>query len=118
MKNTRGCERRRQQTTADIIQQVRNAVQDELAGAPASFDLEELDRIEESVISETQRVIDTLSLEEMEYEAALAFQIAKARLGTNRQINERRPSNGGCVMKIEFDPLTSYPLDELVYLMN
>jgi hypothetical protein len=116
MKNTRGRERRRQQTTADIIQQVRNAVQDELAGAPASFGLEELEGIEESVITNTQRVVAGLSIEAMESEAALSLHVANARLETNHRINERRPSSGGCVMKMEFDPLLAFPADELVHL--
>ena len=117
MKNTTVRQHRRQQTTADIIQQVRNAVQDELAGAPASLGLEELEGIEESVIANTQRVVDGLSTEAMESEAALPLHIANARLETNRRVNERQPSSGRCVMKMEFDPLNAYPVDEQVHLM-
>lgn len=107
MKNATDHERRHEQMACDIIQQIRNAVQDELAGAPASFAFEELERIEESVISETRRVIDELSFEEMQSEAALAFHIANARFDTNRRVNKAWPSAGASVlMKIEGDPFT------------
>ncbi|MGD1095524.1 MAG: hypothetical protein ABSB35_26455 [Bryobacteraceae bacterium] len=86
--------RRREEMTADIEQQVRNAVQDELAGAPLSFDCDELERIEESVMSHTQHVLGALSFEEMQSEGALLSHIANARLDTTRRINERRPSSG------------------------
>lgn len=82
-------QQRREQMTEDIVQQVRHAVQEELTGAPSSFTFEELERIEECVMSHTHRVVNALSFEEMQSEGALLSHIAQARLDTNRKLNGR-----------------------------
>ena len=83
-------QRHRDQLTADILQQVRNAVQDELAGAPESITLDELGQIEQTVMAHTQHVVDALSIDEMQSEGALLSHIASARTDTNRLIGGRR----------------------------
>jgi hypothetical protein len=85
-------QQRREQMTTDIIQQVRNAVQEELAGAPESFSFDELEQIEQMVLSHTQQVVDALSVDEMGSEGALLAHIANARTDANRLIRDRQPS--------------------------
>ena len=85
--------RRRKEMTDDIIQQVRNAVQDEVAGAPESISFDELERIEQNVMSHTQLVVDALGYEEMQSEGALLTHIANARSETNKLLRDRRSSS-------------------------
>src|SRR5580704_13287691 len=77
---------RRKEMTDDIIQQVRDAVREELADAAVAFRREELDDIEESLLAHTRLVMDALSSDEMQSEGALLGHIANARLETNRLI--------------------------------
>jgi hypothetical protein len=84
-------QRRRKEMTDDIIQQVRDAVREELADAAVAFRREELDNIEESLLAHTRLVVDALGYEEMQSEGALLSHIANARLETNRLIGQRRP---------------------------
>jgi hypothetical protein len=81
-------QRQRAKLTADILQQVRNAVQDELADAPESFGFEELESIEEIVLSDSQHIVEALSVQEMQSERALVAHIARARTSANRLIRE------------------------------
>jgi hypothetical protein len=84
-------QRRRQEVTDDIVERVRNAVQEELANAPKSLEREDLESIEEHVLDHTRLVVDALSFEEMQSEGALLSHIANARCDTNRLMRERRP---------------------------
>jgi hypothetical protein len=81
-------QRRREQLTADILQQVRNAVQDELADAPEAITCDELEEIEQTVMSHTERVVDALGIQEMQSERALLAHIESARTNANRLIRE------------------------------
>ena len=81
---------RRQGVTDDIIQQVRDAVREELAGTGESFTVKVHEEIEEIVMSHTQQVVDALSYDEMQSEGALLSHIADARRDTQRLIRERR----------------------------
>lgn len=84
-------QRRRNETTDDIIQQVRDAVRDELADAPESFRREGLEAIEETVLAHTHLVVAALGFEELQSEGSLLSHIANARVETNSLIRERRP---------------------------
>jgi hypothetical protein len=86
--NHYGPQDQREQLNADILQQVRNAVQDELAGAPESFGLDDLERIEESVMSHSQVVVAALGIAEMQSVRALPALIAIARADAVRLIGE------------------------------
>lgn len=82
---------RRKEITDDIIEQVRDAVREELADAPASFTREQLEEIEESVLAHSRLIMDALSFDEMQSGGALLSHIANARYETNRLMRERRP---------------------------
>jgi hypothetical protein len=88
-------QRHRERMSRDIIQQVRNAVQDELAGASASFEFEDLEQIEESVMSHTQQVVDALSYDEMQSKRGLSLHVENACIDTTRRINELRLAHHG-----------------------
>jgi hypothetical protein len=88
-------QRRRQEVTNDIIERVREAVQEELAEAPGSFSREQLEAIENEIMSHTQQVVDALGFAEMQSEGALFSHIADARCDTGRLLRERRGSSGG-----------------------
>jgi S-adenosylmethionine:diacylglycerol 3-amino-3-carboxypropyl transferase len=79
----------RQELTDDIIEQVREAVREEMADAPESFSPETLEGIEDSVLAQTQLVVDALSFEEMQSEGGLLSHLANARVETNRLIRDR-----------------------------
>jgi hypothetical protein len=87
-------QRRRKEMTDDIIQRVRDAIHEELAGAPQNFNVSELEEIDRTILGHTQQVVDALSTEEMRSEGALLSHIANARTETNRRIRERRPTDG------------------------
>ncbi len=78
----------REQLTADILQQVRSAIQDELADAPESFSFEESEVVEQTVMSHTQLVVAALGISEMQNEGALLAHIANARADASRLIRE------------------------------
>lgn len=84
-------QRHREQLTAAVLQQVRDAIQEELAYAPASFSPEELEAIEDALMSNTLQIVDALSIEEMHSTGALVSHIANARQETSRMIRDRRP---------------------------
>ena len=79
----------RQELTDDIIEQVREAVREELADAPATLRPVDLEAIEDSVLAQTQLVVDALSFEEMQSEGGLLSHLANARVETNRLIRDR-----------------------------
>ena len=81
----------------DIIQQVREAVRDELTDAPECFSREQLEEIENEIMSHTQQVVDALGFDELQSQGALLSHIANARWDTGRLMRERRePDGGGC----------------------
>jgi hypothetical protein len=84
----------RKEMIDDIIQRVREAIQEELAFAPKPFRREELESIEESVLGHTRLVVDALSIDEMGSEGALLSHIANARWETQRLMRDRRPTVG------------------------
>lgn len=83
-------QRRRQEMTDDIIERVREAVQEELTDATAGFSREQLEEIEKEIMSHTQQVVDALGFDEMQSEGALLSHIANARWDTGRLLWERR----------------------------
>jgi hypothetical protein len=87
-------QRRRKEMTDDIIQRVRDAVQEKLADAPDPFRSDDLDAIEDTVLAHTRQVVDALSIEEMGSEGALLSHIANARWETQRLMRERPPTGG------------------------
>jgi hypothetical protein len=89
-------QRLRQEMTDDIIQRVLEAVREELTDATAGFSREQLEEIEEDIMSHTQQVVDALGFDEMGSERALFAHIADARWDTARLIRERwMPKDAG-----------------------
>jgi hypothetical protein len=86
-------QRRRELLTAEIIEQVRAAVLEELADAPASWSRAQFEEIEQSVLAHTRLVVDALGFEEMKSEGAKLSHIANARWETQRLIRERRAAS-------------------------
>ena len=84
-------QRRRKETADDIIQQVREAIQEELADAPESFGPEDLESIEETILTHTRLIMDALSFNEMQSECALLSHLADARLETIRLMRDLHP---------------------------
>lgn len=87
-------QRIRKELTEDIIEQVRDAIWDELADAPVCLSREDLDAIEEAVMSHTRLVVESLGFEEMKSECARLSHVANARSEAERLIRERRPPTG------------------------
>jgi hypothetical protein len=87
-------QRRRQEMTDNILLQVREAVLEELEGAPESFSREELEAVENEILAHTQTVVDALGFDEMGSERALLSHVANARSDTNLLVRERlAPAN-------------------------
>jgi hypothetical protein len=81
----------KEQTAEDITQQVRNEIEDTLLmHAPDHWQEEELDRIEENVLSHTRQVVDALSTSELQSAGALDRHIEQAVAETKRLIHERK----------------------------
>jgi hypothetical protein len=83
--------RQREQLTADVIDRVRQAIQEELAGAPQAINADDQEEINRTILDHTRRVVEALSIDEMGSEGALLSHIANARTETNRRIREHRP---------------------------
>ena len=81
-------QRRRKEMTDDIIQRVRDAVQEELAGAPQAINADDQEEIDQAILRHTQQVVDALSFDEMQSEGALLSHIADARCETRRLLRE------------------------------
>ena len=81
---------KRETLTADITQQVRCYVQDELALAPEEMAIETLEEIEETVMGQTRLILDSLTSEELTSEGAMVLHIQNAVDDTRRLIRDRR----------------------------
>jgi hypothetical protein len=69
----------RDQLESDIVQQVRNEVDDALLQyAPTTWSEERLDEIEKHVLNHTQLVLDALSTSELQSQGALQTHICHA----------------------------------------
>ena len=79
MNNKTDSQSRRDTLTADIIEQVRNAIHEELLFAPQSLTDDGREAIEDDILTQSRIVVDALSTEEMTSEGALLSYIASAR---------------------------------------
>jgi len=84
----------RKEITADILQRVRRAVQEEFVGTPQTLTFRELNEIKRAMLGSTRRIVDALSFDEIRSEGALLNYIVSARIETNRRIRELRPPVG------------------------
>ena len=101
MNNKTDSQSRRDTLTADIIEQVRNAIHEELLFAPQSLTDDGREAIEDDILTQSRIVVDALSTEEMTSEGALRSHITNARWDTTRLIRDWRPPDGsGDVAKI------------------
>jgi hypothetical protein len=83
----------REQIKTDIMEQVRNEVQDTLLHhAPDHWQEKELDLIETAVLDHTRLVLDALSISELQWPGALDQHIEQAVAETKRLIHERGDS--------------------------
>ena len=82
---------RRKTLTADVIERVQSAIQEELEAAPQSLTEERREAIEEQVLAHTRLLLDALSVDEMLSEGALFSHIANARFDVSRLIHQQRP---------------------------
>ena len=82
-------QRQRKQMSDDIVLRVREAIREELAGAPKTVPATELEKIEQTILDHTQQVVQALNTEEMQSERALLNHIANARWEAQRSIRER-----------------------------
>ncbi len=94
MNNKTDSQSRRDTLTADIIEQVRNAIHEELLFAPQSLTDDGREAIEDDILTQSRIVVDALSTEEMTSEGALLSHIANARWDTTRLIRDWRPPDG------------------------
>jgi hypothetical protein len=94
MNKTTDRQSRRDTLTAGIIEQVRNAIQEELAFAPQSLTDQSREEIENEVLTHSRMVVDALSTEEMTSEGALLSHIANARCDTVRYMRDWRTPKG------------------------
>jgi hypothetical protein len=73
----------------DILEQVGNEIQEAiLLHAPESWSQEKRDAIEESVLAETQMILDALSTTELQSDAALQRHIGRVIAETRRLIHQ------------------------------
>jgi len=87
-------QRQREQLTEEILQQVQDAIREELDDAPESVSRQDREAIEETVLAHTRHIVEALSFDEMQSEGALLSHIANARFDTYRLVRERRPQSG------------------------
>lgn len=87
--------RQREELTAELLDRVREAVREELGDAPPeSLKAEELEHIEQSILTDTQLIVDAASLDELTSEGALLRHVANTRSDIQRLIRDRHPRTG------------------------
>jgi hypothetical protein len=79
----------RSEFESDILQQVRCEVQEAiLLAAPKSWSREKCEAVEESVLAETQMILDALSTTELQSAGALRTHIGRAIAETKRLVHQ------------------------------
>jgi hypothetical protein len=90
---------RREHLTADIIEEVKRVVREELCDSSITLSAEARQAVENEILGHTNHILEALSSEEMASEGALVSHLANARLGTQRIIRDRRPPTGSASAK-------------------
>jgi hypothetical protein len=90
---------RRETLRDQIVDDVRAAIREELAGAERPPTEEHCGDIEAEILAYTTRILAAVSIGEMQSQGALLAHIASARAETNRLIRQRPPRSGGTKVK-------------------
>jgi hypothetical protein len=79
----------RDESQADILQQVQNEIEETLSQhAPQSWSEEQFEDVQEDVLDHTRMVLDALSMTELQSAGALRTHVAQAIAETKRLIHQ------------------------------
>ena len=82
-------QQRRDELTADILQQIANEVQETLLfNAPKGWPTERLEEIEEEIVAHSRHVLDALTIQELSSAGALRVHIGGAVAETKRLVHQ------------------------------